>query len=153
MLRRAADRIADRRIDRVIEIRTLRTERIIGRQIEPGAGLPPAMLADDHPRIELVVETRPRPHAAGRCLDRNPAARRDAARRRGFWMQLDLGILRALAQARQATMLALAEHRWLRASENQRIARHEIGPTHGTDLRLDEVGKCRIAMIEKGFRP
>ena len=63
---RAADGIADTGVDCQVEVRAIRTERIATANAQFIAALPPAMLAYDDARIELVTEARPRPHSAGR---------------------------------------------------------------------------------------
>jgi hypothetical protein len=100
MLRRAAYWIAYRGINREIEIRSFWTVKVVGWQAELGACLPPAVLANHHAGVELVIETRSGAHGAGWRLDGDPATRMDAAFCRGLRMQLDLGVLRAFAQAR-----------------------------------------------------
>src|SRR5437773_6266703 len=128
---RAAHRIAVRRVHGKIEIGALRGERIVARRIEFLAGLPPAMLANDDARIELVIEAGLGSHAARRCLNGDPAAGRDAARRCRVGMQFDLRVLCALSQAWQGAMLRLAEECGLRASEHQREPRDKIGTCDG----------------------
>ena len=73
--RRAADRIERRAADDQVEIGALRTERIVAGRTDRRAGLPPAVLANHHARIEAVVEARARAHAALRRLDRLPSRR------------------------------------------------------------------------------
>ena len=43
-------------------------------------------------------------------------------------------------------MLALAEHRRLRAGQDQRKAHREIRARYGADLRLLEIGQWRVTM-------
>src|SRR5262249_3934086 len=98
MRRRAADGVANVRVDRQIEVGAVRTEGIAMLGAQFIASLPPAMLADDDARVEPVAEARPRPHSAGRGAHVDPISICDAARggRRGI--ELDLRIQRALAQ-------------------------------------------------------
>jgi len=58
----------------------------------------------------------------------------------------------ALAQARQRAMLALAEQARLRAGQDQRKERGEIGACCRANLWLLENGQRRVAVIEKGLR-
>ena len=76
---RAADGVADAGVDRQVEVRTVRTERIAIGNAQFLATLPPAMLAHDDARIELVTEARPRPHSAGRGAHVDPISISDAA--------------------------------------------------------------------------
>src|SRR5262249_13030248 len=100
MGRRAADGIANAGIDRQIEVRAVRIERIAMLRSQFVATLPPAMLAHDDARVQPAAEARSCPRSAGRGAHFNPIAICDAARggRRGI--ELDLRIQRALAQAR-----------------------------------------------------
>jgi hypothetical protein len=67
-------------------------------------------------------------------------------------MQLDFRIGGSPAQARQCTVLGLAEQRRLRARQDQREARREVGPRAGTHRRLGELGQRGIAVLEEGLR-
>src|SRR4051794_25813471 len=102
---RAADGIADTGVDCQVEIRAIRTERIASANAQFIAALPPAVLAYDDARIELVTEARPRPHSAGRGAHIDPVSISDAARRGRRGVQFDLRIQCTLAQAGQRTML------------------------------------------------
>src|SRR5207253_2008964 len=108
------------------------------RRAELRAGLPPAVLADDDARVEIVVEARAGAHAAIGRLDRHPLADGDATRRGRARVQFDLWVERALAQARQRALLRLTEQGRLRAGQDEREARREIGPRHRADRRLLE---------------
>src|SRR5207248_11719273 len=105
----AANGIAYGGIDCPIEICALRTEWVIAGQPQLLTVLPPSMLADDHARIEPVVQPGPRAHAPGRCLHGYPATGHDPTRRRRLGVQLDLRMRRTLAQAGHGTMLGLAQ--------------------------------------------
>src|SRR6266566_3291660 len=59
----------------------------------------------------------------------------------------------ALAQARQNAMLALAEQRWLGASEHQRKAGRQRRVSDRTDLWFDELGQRCVATCPKRIRP
>ena len=69
------------------------------------------MLADHHPRIEIVIEPGAGSHAAFRGFDRHPIAVADTTRFGGGGMKLHLWIEPAFAQARQGAVLGLAEQR------------------------------------------
>src|SRR5262249_55068991 len=64
-----------------------------------------------------------------------------------------LGIRRALAQARQRTMLGLAKQARFRAGQDQGERGSEVGASDRTDRWFDKVRHGRIAVIEEGFRP
>ena len=83
---RAADGIADAGVYRQVEIRAVRIERIAIANAQFIATLPPAMLADDHARIEFVTEARPRPHATDRGAHIDPITISDAACRGRRWI-------------------------------------------------------------------
>src|SRR5262245_23560714 len=108
--RRAADRVARRRTDQQVVAGTRRPEGIVAGRTELLAALPEAMLPHHHARIEVGVEAGPRAHARLGRLDRDPVAFGDPASLRRRGMQLDLGILGALAQTRERAVLRLAEH-------------------------------------------
>ena len=116
---RAADGIADTGVDGQVEVRAIRTERIAIANAQFIATLPPAMLAHDDARIELVTEARPSPHAADRGAYVNPISVPDAACRGRRGIELDLRIQCALAQARQGAMLGLTEQTGFRAGQDQ----------------------------------
>src|SRR5437868_15254839 len=99
----AADRIANAGVDRQVEIRAARIERIAIVNSQFIATLPPAMLAHDDARIELFTEARPGPHSAGRGAYVNPISVLDSACCGRPGIQLDLRVQRALAQARPCT--------------------------------------------------
>ena len=75
----AADRIANAGVDRQVKVRAVRIERIAIANSQFIATLPPAMLAYDDARIELVTEARPRPHSAGGGAHIDPISISDAA--------------------------------------------------------------------------
>ena len=138
--RRSADRIKRRAANEQVEICTLRPERVIARCADRGASLPPAVLADHHARVEVVVEARAGAHAALRRLDRDPVAVGNSARLRRHGMQFDFRMRSTPAQRWQGAVLGLAEKRRLRAGQDQRETRRQIGPRHRADLRLLEIG-------------
>ena len=85
-------------VDRQVEVRAVRTERIAIANSQFIATLPPAMLADDNAWIELFTEARPRAHSAGRGAHINPISIPDAACRGRRGIQFDLRIaMRACA--------------------------------------------------------
>src|SRR5687768_4749241 len=94
---------------------------------------------------------RARPHAARRSFYSDPASSADAARCGAIGMQLNLRVLRTLAQAQKGAMLALAEQARLRASEHERKPCQEVGARRGTNLRLYKLRKRRVAMVEEDF--
>src|ERR1700694_5457233 len=69
---RAADGIADGDVDRQVEIRAVRIEKIGPAGSQFIASLPPAMLADDNPWIEFFAETRLGSHFARGGAHVNP---------------------------------------------------------------------------------
>src|SRR5438105_998641 len=77
---RAAARIERRAADDQVEVGAVRSERVIAGCADLLAGLPPAVLADDHIGIEAVVEAGAGAHAPLRRLDRHPVAAGYAAR-------------------------------------------------------------------------
>ena len=150
---RAADGIADAGVDGQVEVRAVRTERIAIANSQFIATLPPAMLADDDTRIELFTEARPGPHSAGRGAHINPISIPDAACRGRRGIQLDLRIQCALAQARQRTMLGLTKQTGLRARQDQREGRGQVGAGDRADGWFDKVRHGRIAVIKEGLGP
>lgn len=103
----AADGIANGGVDRQVEVRAVRIERIGIANSQFIAALPPAVLADDNAWIELFAETRPGLHSAGRGTHVDPISILDSACCGGRWIQFDLWMQCALAQARQCTVLGL----------------------------------------------
>ena len=69
---RAADGIANADVDHQVEVRTVRIERIAIANSEFIATFPPAMLAYDDARIELLTKTCTRAHAACRGAHIDP---------------------------------------------------------------------------------
>src|SRR5271157_6122540 len=67
--RRAADWVERSPADDQIEVGAVRPKRIVPRGADFGAGLPPAMLANHHARIEVFVEPGAGSHAAVRRLN------------------------------------------------------------------------------------
>ena len=104
---RAADGIADARVDGQVEVCAVLTERIAIANSQFIATLPPAMLAHGDTRIELFTEARAGAHSAGGSAHINPISIPDAACRGRRGIQLDLRIQCALAQTRQRTMRGL----------------------------------------------
>src|SRR5438874_1974485 len=149
----AADRIANAGVDRQVEIRAVRIERIATANSQFIATLPPAMLAHDDARIELFTEAHPGPHCAGRAAYVNPISVPDSAYcgRRGI--QLDLRIQCALAQARQRTMLGLTKKTGFRARQDQREGRSQVRASDRAHGWFDKIRHRRIAVIKEGFRP
>ena len=76
---RAADGIANAGVDRQVEVRAVRIERIPIANSQFIATLPPAMLAHDDARIELCTEARPGPHSTRRGAYDNPISVPDSA--------------------------------------------------------------------------
>jgi len=101
MGRSAADRIANRGVNRQVEVGAVRTERIGAANSKFIASLPPAMLADDNAWIECFAETRPGSHSASRGAHVNPVAVLDSASCGSCRIQFDLRVQCALAQTRQ----------------------------------------------------
>src|SRR5258708_8677387 len=116
----AADGIANVGVDRQVEVRAVRIERIAIANSQFIATLPPAMLADDDARIELFTEARPGPHSAGRGAYVDPISVPDSACRGRRGIELDLRIQCALAQARQCRMLRLTKNTAFLARQDQR---------------------------------
>ena len=133
--------IADGGVDGQIEIRALRAERVIAGAPNSSQLCHQPCSPDDDARIKSVVQPGACPHAAGRRLDRHPVPGADAARRRRVRMQFHLRIERALAQARQGAMLALAEQGRLGAGQHQGKRAARSGLRSRADLRFDEVGQ------------
>ena len=94
---RAADRIANGDVDRHVEVRAVRIERIGIAGSQFIATLPPAVLADDNAWIEFFAETSPGSHAAGRGSHVDPISILDSSYCGGRRMQFDLRIQCALA--------------------------------------------------------
>src|ERR1700675_4071696 len=105
----AADRIANGGVNRQVEVRAVRIERIGVANSQFIASLPPAMLADDNAWIEFFAEARPGSHSAGRGAHVNPIAVLDSARCGSRRIQFDLWVQCVLAQTRQCTMLGLTK--------------------------------------------
>ena len=149
----AADRIANAGVDRQVEVRAVRIERIAIANSQFIATLPPAMLAYDDARIELFTEARPGPHSAGGGAYVNPISVPDSAccGRRGI--ELDLRIQCALAQARQCTMLGLTKETGFRACQDQGERRSQVGASDRAHGWFDKIRHGRIAVIKEGFRP
>src|SRR4051794_27632446 len=106
---RAADWIARGGADQLIEVGALLPKWVVTRRADLGAGLPPAVFAHHHSRIKIGVEPGAGTHATLWRLDRHPIAIGDPARPRRVGVQLHLGVLGTLAQARQRVMLSLAK--------------------------------------------
>src|ERR1700730_7259079 len=149
----AADRIADAGVDRQVEVRAVRTERIAIANAQLIATLPPAMLAYDDARIELGTEARPRPHSAGRGAHIDPISISDAACRGRCGIELDLRIQCALAQARQRTMLGLTKKTGFCARQDQREGSGEVRASDRAHGWFDKIRHGRIAVIKEGLRP
>ena len=130
---RAADRIANGGVDRQVEVRAVRTERIGIANSQFIATLPPAMLADDNAWIEFFAETRPGSHSAGRGAHVNPVAVPDSACCGSRRIQFDLRVQCALAQARQCTMLGLTKETGLGAGQDQREGRSQVRARNRAD--------------------
>src|SRR5687767_7962109 len=96
-------------------------------QVEFLARLEPAVLAAHHAWGEGAVERGPGQNASFGCGDLYPVALRDAARRRGVRMQLELRIRGAAAQAGDLAVLRLAEVQGLGAREGERELVGEVG--------------------------
>src|SRR5580704_11245867 len=65
----AADRVERSPANDQVQIGAVRPERVVPGGTDPSAGLPPAMLADHNPRIEVLVEAGARSHTAFRRLN------------------------------------------------------------------------------------
>src|SRR6516162_11392288 len=133
----AADRIANGGVNRQIEVRAIRAERIGGANSQFIATLPPAVLTDNNAWIDLFVEARPGAHSAGWGAHVNPIAILDSARRRGRRIQFDLRVHCVLAQTRQRTMLGLTKQTWLGAGQDQRVRSSQVRADNRTNRRLD----------------
>ena len=149
----AADGIANGGVDRQIEVSAGRIERIRIANSQFIATLPPAMLADDNAWIELFAETRPGLHSAGRGTHVDPISILDSAYCGGRWIQFDLWMQCALAQARQSTVLGLTKQTRFGARQDQRKGRGEVRAGDRADGRFDEVRHGRIAVIKEGLGP
>ena len=75
----AADGISNAGVDRQVEVRAVRIERIGIANAQFIATLPPAMFADDNTRIELFAEACPGSHAARWGAYVNPISVLDTA--------------------------------------------------------------------------
>ena len=95
---RSADSIKHRAANDQVEIGAVRCERVIPRRVYLRAGLPPAVLANHHTGIEVVIQPRAGTYSAFRRYDRHPVAVGDATclRRRG--MQFHFRMRSTLAQ-------------------------------------------------------
>src|ERR1700688_3065679 len=122
-----ADTITNGGVDRQVEIRAVRSERIGIDGSQFIASLPPAMLTDDNAWVELWAETRPGSHSARGGAHVNPISILDTACCSSRRMQLDLRMQCALAQTRQCTMLALTKQAGLGARQDQRIRSSQVG--------------------------
>ena len=94
----AADGIANGGVDRQVEVRAVRIERIGIANSQFIAALPPAVLADDNAWIELFAEPRPGSHSAGRGAHVNPVTVLDSACCGSRGIQFDLRMQCALAR-------------------------------------------------------
>ena len=124
---------------RAIVVGAITAERIISGQTKFLAGLPPAVLADNDARIQIVVKFCARAHPPCRGCHYHPRSRRYPPRTCGVWMYFDLRIRGALAQAGQATVLRLAEQAGLRARQHEREFGCEVRACHRPEERLDEL--------------
>ena len=149
---RSADWIKRLAADDQIEIGAVRRERVVPRRADFRAGLPPAVLANDYTRIEVLVQPRTGTYTALRRCNRYPVAVRDATclRRRG--VQFHFRMRGAVAQTGQCAMLSRTEKRWFRPGQDQREALHQIRPRHWAGLWLHEIGQGRVAVVEEGLR-
>src|ERR1700675_696657 len=149
----AADRIANGGVNRQVEVRAVRIERIGVANSQFIASLPPAMLADDNAWIEFFAETRPGSHSAGRGAHVNPVAVLDSACCGSRWIQFDLRMQCALAQTRQITLLALTKETGFGARQNQWEGSSQVRTRNRADRRLDKVRQGRISVIKEGLGP
>ena len=149
----AADGIANGGVDRQVEVRAVRIERIGIANSQFIAALPPAVLADDNAWIELFAEPRPGSHSAGRGAHVNPVTVLDSACCGSRGIQFDLRMQCALAQTRQCTVLALTKETGLGAGQDQGEGSRQVRARNRADWRFDEVRQGRITVIEEGLGP
>ena len=149
----AADGIANGGVNRQVEVRALRIERIGVANSQFIASLPPAMLADDNAWIEFLAETRPSSHSAGRGAHVNPVAVLDSACCGSRRIQFDLRVRCVLAQTRQCTMLGLTKETGLGAGQDQREGSSQVRARNRADWRFDKIRQGRITVIEEGLGP
>src|SRR5262245_32411657 len=128
MRNRAADRIKRGVANEQVEISAGPSEGVIARGADLATGLPPAVLAADDPWIETRVQPGAGPDLTLYGLDDYPVARADTPRGGGHRVQLYLRIGDTPAQARQSTMLTLAELRRFGTGENQWVPLGQVGP-------------------------
>ena len=72
-----------------VDVRSLRTERVVTSQTEIWTGLPPAVLSADNPISETGIEVCASPDSPPRSSDRYPFALLDLAECSGRWIHLD----------------------------------------------------------------
>ena len=127
----AANGIAHRGVNCQVEIGAGHVERIRTCNSQFITALPPAVLADDDTRIELVAKTRAGAHSAGRGPQVNPISILDTACCGSRRIQFDLGVQCAPAQARQGPVLSLTKQTGFGASQDQREGCRQSGRATG----------------------
>ena len=100
----------------------------------------------------LVVEPGAGAHAALRRLDRHPVAVAMPRACAASGCSSTSGSGARLRRLGSARCWRLAEQRRLRAGQDQREARRQVGPRHRADRRLLEIGQRRVAVVEEGLR-
>src|SRR6516165_6965175 len=128
---RAAYGIADRGVNRQVEVGAGHFKRIGTCNPQFITSLPPAVFADDDTWIELAVEARLGAHCARRGPHLNPISVPDPASCGSCGIQFDLGMQCTPAQTRQGTMLSLTKQTWYRASQDQREGCRQSGRATG----------------------